>query len=151
MIGVLLLHTSPVSGYACTGWHPVHNQPFVSRTDPSLFGNIHGWLSDCFTETYSCGSKCDDSDKRHQSTTCSPDHCSRERPAASPADYVRRAARLVAACGFKMVDIVPGIVDRRIANPRIEGDLWVKVSVNRFNSSGAVDGQVLCLAHIVRW
>ncbi|KAH8910361.1 hypothetical protein BR93DRAFT_964252 [Coniochaeta sp. PMI_546] len=145
----ILLYASVVMAYACTDWHAVHNQPFVSRIDPTLFGNIHGWLSDCYTESYPCGSTCDPEQK--SSTTCTTEWCSRERPDASPADFVRNAAKLVTTCGFEMVDIVPGIVDRRIANPRIEGNLWVKISVNRFNGSDGIDGQVLCLGDVVRW
>jgi hypothetical protein len=147
----MLLCASLVDGYACRNWHPVHNQPLESEIDPTLFGNIHGWLSDCYTERYACGEKCD-SDQR-SSTTCTTEWCSRERADASPVDFVRRAAKLVTGCGFKMVDIVPGIVDKRIANPRIERDLWVKVSVNRFNGSGSgvVDAQVLCLSEVAKW
>ncbi|OIW35675.1 hypothetical protein CONLIGDRAFT_627727 [Coniochaeta ligniaria NRRL 30616] len=145
-----LLYASAVEAYACTDWHAVHNQPFVSVTDPTLFGNIHGWLSDCYTESYPCGETCD-SDKKG-STTCTTAWCNRERPDASPADFVRAAAKMVGTrCGFEMVDVVPGIVDKRIANPRIEGSLWVKISVNRFNGSDGLDGQVLCLSDVVEW
>ncbi|KAJ9138298.1 hypothetical protein NKR19_g7889 [Coniochaeta hoffmannii] len=160
LVSMLLFSTS-VQGYACANWHPVHNQPFVSTTDPSLFGNIHGWLSDCYIERYACGgggercgssSSDDDDDKGGTTCTTTTHWCDRERADASPGDFVRGAAGLVSRCGFKMVDIVPGVVDRRIANPRIEGELWVKVSVNRFNGSeGGVDGQVLCLSEIVEW
>lgn len=144
-----LLYACAVEAYACTNWHAVHNQPFVSRSDPNLFGNIHGWLSDCYSEEYPCEEKCDSDEKG--SRTCTTGWCSRERPGASPADYVRKAAEMVTRCGFDMVDIVPGIVDKRIANPRIEGSLWVKISVNRFNGSDGVDSQVLCLGDVVQW
>lgn len=148
LIGIVLC-AGPVNGYGCMNWHPVHNQPFVSKTDPTLFGNIHGWMSDCYSESYDCGEDCDSDN--NESTTCTTAWCSRERPGASPGDFVRKASKLVTTCGFEMVDIVPGIVDKRIANPKIEGDLWVKVSVNRFNSSDGVIGQVLCLGDIVKW
>jgi hypothetical protein len=67
----------------------------------------------------------------------------------APADFIRPAAPYVTGCGFKLVDIVSGVVDRRIANPRIEGKLWVKVAVNRFNGSDGVEEQVKCLYDMV--
>ena len=157
LVSMMLFSSPVVQGYACADWHPVHNQPFVSTTDPALFGNIHGWLSDCYTERYACGEeRCGSSDGDEKGgsgcSTTTTHWCDRERADASPGDFVRRAAGLVSRCGFKMVDYVPGVVDRRIANPRIEGELWVKISVNRFNGSGdGVDGQVLCLGEIVEW
>ena len=52
------------------------------------------------------------------------------------------------------MDYVPVVVDKRVANPRIEGKLWVKVAVNRFNGSEGIDQKVQCLYDIVeapRW
>jgi hypothetical protein len=37
----------------------------------------------------------------------------------------------------------------RIANPRIEGKLWVKVAVNRFNGSEGVEPKLKCLYNII--
>jgi hypothetical protein len=148
ILAIALFYTTPVSAYACTNFHPVHNQPFVSQTDPTLFGNIHGWLSDCYRESYSCGQRCD---FHHNTTSCSTQTCYRKRADASPADFVRDAAKKVAGCGFEMVDVIPGIASRRVANPRIEGDLWVKISVNRYNGSSGVERGVLCLGDLVGW
>jgi len=40
------------------------------------------------------------------------------------------------------VDAVPGVVDRGISNPRIEGLLRVKIGVSAFNSTD-IDGEKL--------
>ncbi|KAB5530378.1 hypothetical protein GE09DRAFT_1252524 [Coniochaeta sp. 2T2.1] len=154
----VLLFSVVAEGYPCTSHHAVYNQPFVSLTDPSLFGNIHGWLSNCYTERYACGETCEDDDnhdrgdeKGHTRRKCTTEYCDRERADTFPAEYVRRAGELVKGCGFKMVDYVPGVVDRRVANPRIEGTLWVRIGVNRFNGSEGVERGVLCLGDVVAW
>jgi hypothetical protein len=146
---LIALLVDPATAYRCTGYQPVHNQPFVSTTDPTLFGNIHGWLADCYQEPYECLRNChvDNQGK----TNCEKETCSREVPNTAPRDYVRAAAKRVKGCGFEMVDVVPGIASRRIANPSIERDMWVKVSVNRFNGTEGVEKNVKCLADMVGW
>jgi len=83
------------------------------------------------------------------STSCSAIECTKTHTDKSPRDFVRAAVRRVVECGFRLVDVVPGVVDRRIANPSIEGKLWVKVAVNKFNGSGVVEEQVKCLYDMV--
>ncbi|KAB5581032.1 hypothetical protein GE09DRAFT_460145 [Coniochaeta sp. 2T2.1] len=158
LVSVLLFSVNVVEAYPCTSHHAVYNQPFVSISDPTLFGNIHGWLSNCYTERYACGETCEDDDnhdcgdeKGHTRRKCTTDYCDRERADTSPAEYVRRAGELVKGCGFKMVDYVPGVVDRRIANPRIEGTLWARIGVNRYNGSEGVERGVRCLGDVVAW
>jgi uncharacterized membrane protein len=161
-ITIALMNAPGVAAYACAGFHPVHNQPFISTTDPTLIGNIHGWLSDCYDEQISCGERC----SIQQSTTrCDTEWCSRTGASTSPADFAQAAARRVQACGFRMVDMVPGVADLRVPNPVIEKALWVKVSVNRYNAtnggskkgsegndrSSGLDEQVRCLYEMVEW
>ncbi|KAG4429170.1 hypothetical protein IFR05_015346 [Cadophora sp. M221] len=148
---LLLALPSPVLGYACTS-QPAYNALF-SNPDDSIYGVIHGWLSSCHDENYSCGETCTSSPSSGQKS-CDTIYCSQERTARSPRYYVNQAAELVIDCGFRLVDFVPGVVDRRVPNPRIEGNLWVKVSVNRFNGTNSgremgLDGMVKCLYSIV--
>jgi hypothetical protein len=147
---------TPAAAYPCMNYHPAHNQLFANA-DGTLYGVIHGWLSNCYDYTYSCGESCTTSppsDGGSGGASCSAIYCTQPRTDTAPADFVRAAARHVTECGLRLVDVVPGVVDRRIANPRIEGRLWVKVAVNRFNGSEGVEEQVRCLYDMVeapRW
>ncbi|KAF2184218.1 hypothetical protein K469DRAFT_710130 [Zopfia rhizophila CBS 207.26] len=147
--GVILLlaiaFLPPVAAYRCMYMNPAQNQLFANADD-SLYGVIHGWLSDCYDGTYSCGESCSTSDGK---STCGAIWCSQPRINRPPSYYVNSAARRVQNCDFRLVDAVPGMVDKRIANPRIEGRLWVKVSVNRFNGSEGVLQQVQCLYDMI--
>jgi hypothetical protein len=156
-ISILVLALStPGAAYACMSYHPAYNQLFANADD-TLYGVIHGWLSNCYDVTYSCGESCTTSPpngKGRGSTSCSVIECTQTRTNKAPRDFVRAATRHVAECGLRLVDVVPGVVDRRIANPRIEGKLWVKVAVNQFNGSEVVEEQVRCLYDMVeapRW
>jgi hypothetical protein len=147
-----LLHAGLATAFACNeGRLHVYNQAFQSKIDRTLIGNIHGWLADCNHRVYSCGEECT---KSQGTTTCSVEWCSEKQIARYPSDFVRVAAREVAACGFEMVDMVPRTVMRRIPNPRIEGHYWVKISVNRFNETNGTNGleeQVRCLYDMAPW
>ena len=148
---VFLALCMPTSAFACTNYHPAHNQLFASD-DNTLYGVIHGWLSNCYQHAYSCGESCATSagDRSHAATTsCSTISCTETLTDKTPVDFVMTAAHKVQACGFRLVDVIPVVVDRRIANPRIEGKLWVKVAVNRFNGSEGVDEKVRCLYDMV--
>ncbi|KAH7312794.1 hypothetical protein BKA65DRAFT_516676 [Rhexocercosporidium sp. MPI-PUGE-AT-0058] len=148
---VLLALPSPVLGYTCTS-QPAYNALF-SNADDTIYGVIHGWLSSCYEESYSCGETCTSSGSLGD-RSCDTIYCGQERTAKAPRHYVNQAAERVVDCGFRMVDFVPGVVDRRIPNPRIEGKLWVKLAVNRFNGTDSggesrVDEMVKCLYDIV--
>jgi hypothetical protein len=148
---LILTLATPATAYACTHYHPAHNQLFANE-DNTLYGVIHGWLSNCYNLDYSCGESCTTLaiDKIGEaSTSCSAISCTETRTNRGPIDFVRSAARKVQECGFRLVDIVPGVVDMRIANPRIEGKLWVKVAVNRFNGSEGVEPKLKCLYNII--
>lgn len=140
---------SPTGAYACTKFNPTYNQ-FFANPDSSLYGVIHGWLSDCRDYYYSCGEACSTSSSSNgDSERCSPIYCLGTETVATPRDYVVAAVGHVKACGFELVDAVPGVVGKRIANPRIEMDLWVKVAVNRFNLTDYTDPAVMCLYDMV--
>ncbi|PVH69224.1 hypothetical protein DL98DRAFT_522316 [Cadophora sp. DSE1049] len=150
---ILLSLPVQVRAYACTT-QPAHNALF-SSPDNTLYGVIHGWISSCYDETYSCGESCTSSASSGQKS-CDAIYCSHPRTAKTPREFVNEAAERIVECGFRMVDFVPGVVDRRVPNPRIEGRLWVKVAVNRFNGTtgdggeSEVDGMVKCLYDIVQ-
>jgi len=150
---ILLIFPVQVQAYACTT-QPAYNALF-SSPDDTLYGVIHGWISSCYDETYSCGESCTSSASSGQKS-CDAIYCSHQRTYKAPRYYVNDAAERVVQCGFRMVDFVPGVVDRRIPNPRIEGSLWVKVAVNKFNGTtgkgeeSEVDSMVRCLYNIVQ-
>jgi hypothetical protein len=69
-----------------------------------------------------------------------------------PRQYVQDLVPMVTACGFDMVDgegleSVPEDVRLRVANPGIEKNWWVKISVNGYNVTNAeeTDERVWCL------
>ena len=136
-----------VAAYRCTGMGAAYDQHFTNA-DGSLYGVIHGWLSNCYDESYSCGESCSTA-VSSEKKSCDPIWCSQPRLDKPPSYYVDHAAHRVMSCGFRLINTVPGLVDKRIANPRIEGKLWVKVSVNHFNGSDGVFEQVQCLYGMV--
>lgn len=146
---VALAMPAQVMGYRCISQFPARDQLF-SNQDQTIYGVIHGWLSDCYDYTYSCGESCSTTtyassyDKR-----CDTNYCTEPRPKKTPGAYVREAQALVKDCGFVMVDTVPGIVTKRIPNPMIEGVLNVKIAVNRFNNTEGLDKEVKCLYEMI--
>ena len=134
-----LVMVPQVSAYACIK-SPAYNQLFADPTH-SLFGVVHGWLSDCRDVSYSCGETCT------QGRNCDTHWCSEEQVERTPQQYVNAVIPFVQKCGLRLVEYVPGIIDKRVANPNIEGKKWVKISVNRINNTEgtALDKYVRCL------
>jgi len=141
----------PVAAYPCPSYYPPYDKPFANA-DGTLYGVIHGWLSDCYDETYTCGQSCTTSPANGQET-CDPISCTRPQPFRLPVDFVNSAAWRVENCGFRLVTAVPGVVDKRVPNPRIEGELWVKIAVSAFNSTDIggerLDDGVKCLYEMI--
>jgi hypothetical protein len=142
---------TPADAYPCPEYYPPYDRLFTNANG-TLHGVIHGWSSDCYTETYMCGKSCTTSPADEQ-VSCSPIFCTRSRLFMSPADFVNRAVWRVEKCGFRLVDAIPGVVDKRVPNPRIEGKLWVKIAVSAFNSTDAggerLDEGVRCLYEMI--
>lgn len=141
-----LAFTPQVDAYACLKGQ-AYNQLF---TDPSrtLFGVVHGWLSNCKDESYSCGETCTRTSSGGSSwDDCNTNWCNREEVEKTPQMYVNAVVPWIQRCGLKLVDHVPEIIDKRVANPNIEGRFWVKISVNRINSTdgAGLDKYVNCL------
>jgi hypothetical protein len=152
-VAVLALAALPTlaAAYPCPNYYPPYDKPFTN-VNGTLYGVIHGWLSDCYEETYTCGKSCATSPADGQAT-CSPISCTRSRPFMLPVDFVDRAAWRVEKCGFRLVDAVPGVVDKRVPNQRIEGALWVKIAVSAFNNTDIggerLDKGVRCLYEMI--
>jgi hypothetical protein len=148
---VMLIFTSfaalfgKTHAYPCTGYSHVADQYFVNANN-TIFGVVHGWVSDCYDYICDCSTTCSGGDGSAGSfssctTTCST--CTAIDK--SPSDYVMYTLPKIKRCGFKLVDAVEGDVNLRIANALIEKDLWVKVSVNAYNASGETDPSIFCL------
>jgi hypothetical protein len=148
---ILTILVNPAVAYPCPSYYPPYDRRFANANG-TVFGVIHGWLSDCFDETYECGKSCTTSPSGGE-VTCTPISCTRSKPYMLPMDFVDRAAWRVKKCGFRFVDAVPGVVDRRIPKPSIEEKLWVKIAVNKFNSTDGGeekwDDGVRCLYEII--
>ena len=132
--------------YACWGYSPKSNQYFTSPTT-NISGVIHGWTSDCYTETVQCGQSCSGGDPTTGAgQTCTPTYCTYVYENSSPSYYVNYAAQRVRACGFHLVDNVPQEVSLlRVGNPLFERNWRVKVSVSQYNVSDVTDPSVWCL------
>ena len=134
--------------YPCTGYDPKANQYFINA-DKTLYGVVHGWFSNCYDYKCRCNTVCWDmgSDRswysswKWCSTTCST--CTKSNVA--PIKYVKAALGHVTACGFELVNAVDGDVNMRVANPLIEKEWWVKISVNKFNLTDVTDPSIFCL------
>lgn len=130
--------------YPCTGHGPIADQYFINA-NKTLYGVVHGWLSDCYDYTCGCTTFCwgmgGDSCGRSCSTTCST--CTASNTA--PIKYVNAILGHVKACGFELMDVVDGGVNMRVANPLIEKKWWVKISVNKFNLTDVTDPSIFCL------
>jgi hypothetical protein len=130
--------------YPCTGHGPIADQYFINA-NKTLYGVVHGWLSDCYDYTCGCTTFCwgmgGDSCGRSCSTTCST--CTASNTA--PIKYVNAILGHVKACGFELMDVVDGDVNMRVANPLIEKKWWVKISVNKFNLTDVTDPSIFCL------
>lgn len=143
--------TTGVHGFACYG-RGTHDQYF-SNANKTISGLIHGWVSDCQNESMQCGETC----TWHHSPyfwspavipACTTNWCNHERETASPKSYVLAASRLVEHCGFSLVNSRSHDVPLRIPNPKIERDMWVKISVDKFNVTEETDPAVRCLYEI---
>jgi hypothetical protein len=146
--GVIGSLVGPAQGYACYGHGSDANQYFTN-TNQTFYGVVHGWVSDCYDQSYVCGQSCSSSNSGSGSTmSCTPIWCTEVEVDRTPRDYVTTAAAKVASCGFSLVSGVPNDPTVRIANALIERNLWVKVSVNALNITNSTDPSIVCLHNI---
>jgi len=128
--------------YPCTGYNPIANQYFTNA-NKTLYGVVHGWFSDCYDYTCGCATYCWVTwpSSMMCNTACST--CTASR--AAPIEYVNAASGHVKACGFELVDALDEDVNMRVANPLIEKNWRVKISVNEFNLTDVTDPSIFCL------
>lgn len=143
---VAVMLPTQVQAFNCIT-HPTHNQLF-SNPSGTIHGVIHGWLSNCYYESYSCGETCSTTSSSGY-RSCDTNWCERQRPDRIPRDYVAYAIPYVQGCGFNIVDHVPVTVGKRIPNSNIEERFRVKISVNSFNGSEGLDVGVKCLYDMI--
>ena len=151
------------AGYPCTGREIPWNQFFIMNPTPTtgakapaISGIIHGWLSSCYDKEeckQDCHESCKTVDgKRKCSTSCKKKCNKKTYTDRTPKSFVDVVIPKVKSCGFQMVDVLGGngVVNQRVANPNIEGNLWVKISVNGFNVTSAdkTDASIMCLYDI---
>lgn len=152
-------HSSTARAYACTR-EVAFNQYFSVSATPAkgaaLSGVIHGWLSDC-KDKEDCKQSCHKSCKTVKGKTKCTDNCTKKchkktTTERTPQSFVDAVAPKVKACGFKLVDGLGGkggnaAAKYRVANPRIERDMWVQIKVTGFNVTDPdkTDDAVLCL------
>ncbi|KAM7197562.1 hypothetical protein V8F33_005528 [Rhypophila sp. PSN 637] len=150
-------HSSTARAYACTREKAVDQYFTLSTTAsrPAIGGVIHGWLADC-KDKEDCKQSCHQScktvnGKRKCSNKCTKKCHTKTTTQRAPRSYVDDVAGKVKACGFKLVDGLPGRGNTeakfRVANPRIERDLWVQIRVTGFNVTdpNKTDDAVWCL------
>jgi hypothetical protein len=128
--------------FPCAGYDPVADQYFVNA-NKTLYGVVHGWFSDCYTYSCDCSTDCSSGGDDSPSCFTSCDTCTSSDLA--PITYVNATLPYVQACGFELVDAVDGDVDVRVANPLIEKNWLVKISVNMFNLTNVTDPSIFCL------
>ena len=158
--GVFLLTPfCPSLAFPCTGYGDSVTKYFVNP-NRTIFGAVHGWLSDCYTYTV-CTPVCSQSCRSGSCgvggifgtggsccTTSCYDPCTTYTwYDKAPAEYVVRILPNITACGFALADAVEGDVNLRVANAGIEENWWVKISVNAYNITKATetDRQIWCL------
>jgi hypothetical protein len=133
--------------YSCAGHGTTVDNYFVN-SNRTIFGVVHGWLSDCYEYDCNCYLTCSggtvDNPSRDCTTTCSTCVGTKHEPPY----YVNKTIESIERCGFLMTDAVEGDVNLRVPNALIERDLWVRISVNKFNVTDVTDPSIQCLHDI---
>jgi hypothetical protein len=140
LLGGLAIFAGKADAYSCTGYDTKIDKYFVNA-NKTIFGLVHGYLSDCYTYTCDCYTSCTGGTMPSCSTSCST--CVGVDTHTS--SYVNRVLPKVESCGFQVVDAVEGDVNMRVASALIEKNWWVKISVNTYNLTDETDQSILCL------
>lgn len=133
--------------WACTGYDPKADQYFINA-NKTLSGVVHGWFSDCYNYKCNCVTKCTNSGSGSNggsSKSCSTTCAKCIATSRTPIDYVNATLGHITSCGFELVGGVDVDVNVRVANPLIERNWWVMISVNKFNVTDVTDPSVFCL------
>jgi hypothetical protein len=130
--------------YPCAGYGPIADQYFINA-NKTLYGKVHGWFSNCYDYTCGCTTTCLGTGGDGSGTWCFTTCMTCTTSDTAPIKYVKAALGHVKACGFELVGGVDGDVNMRVANPLIEKEWWVKISVNKFNLTDVTDPSIFCL------
>lgn len=124
---------------------------FVSVKNELLWGQIHGWTLDCEEKKYVCGQDCS-WNRGTKSNNCIDKWCSKNIEVQMPSYYVLQVWDSVAACGFREIghgtsQYVESTLTR-VANPLLEKNHWVSISMMKLNLTDVTDPSVMCLWEI---
>jgi hypothetical protein len=143
----LVYLATPIKAFPCWGKSNGFDQFFTNKR--GISGTIHGWTSDCITQSYACEQNCTWKTGRHGSRnrTCMEGQCNKSVEILKPKDYVNIVLERVEDCGFHKANYDP-FSRIRIANPLLEMNKFVTIEVNQLNVSGVTDPSVECLWNI---
>lgn len=143
------------ASYPCAGRDAAWSQFFASPSG-AVTGVVHSWFSEC-RDRQNCYDSCRDSCSTNASgiRTCTK-KCTKTCTTVTsseriPKDYVDIVTPKVRACGFNIVDALNGAaITTRVANPGIERNHRVRISVNGLNVTrpDQTDAMVVCLYEI---
>ncbi|KAI0593851.1 hypothetical protein F4775DRAFT_576374 [Biscogniauxia sp. FL1348] len=149
VIAFLMLFGRRATAYPCVGYDNPHDAYFANANG-TVFVQARGWLSNCFDRsscTVTCQDVCGKDGCGNVCTTPCIVHTDINRV---PKDYVDNIAPRIMGCGFEPVP-APGEATRlRLANPGIERNWWVRLSVNGYNVTTPAETtpEILCLHDI---
>ncbi|KAI1640042.1 hypothetical protein F4809DRAFT_666225 [Biscogniauxia mediterranea] len=145
----LTLFGRPAAAYPCFG-HGNSHDAYFANADRTVFVQAHGWLSNCYDRT-SCIIHCEEVCEKNGCgllcrTPC-PTYATMNR---TPEDYVENIAPKIMGCGFEPVASPGEATHLRLANPGIEKNWWVRLSVNGYNVTTPVETnpEIICLHDI---
>lgn len=123
-----------------------------TNADSTIFGDVHGWLSECYKYECNCRKICTPGaiDEGRIILHRGPESCVRTCDTCTGVktgslEYVDRIKPKVALCGFRFVDVTVGDAWWRVANAMIEENWLVTISVNTYNVTQETAQEVLCL------
>ncbi|KAI1498709.1 hypothetical protein F5X99DRAFT_392378 [Biscogniauxia marginata] len=139
----------PAAAYPCVG----HGQPhdvYFANVNRTVFANVHGWIGNCY-DTTRCTPMCTPvCDKNGCTMVCTTSCVIYTHTEKEPWWYVDNITPRVTRCGFEVVHSPDVSTNLRVANPGIEKNWWVKISVNGYNVTDPLetDPSVICLHDI---
>ncbi|TPX10040.1 uncharacterized protein E0L32_001237 [Thyridium curvatum] len=152
---LLAVFGRPAQSYPCTQHAPIERRNFANHNN-TIRGAVYGALSDCEDSSDchpDCRTKCHWSFIKFR-TVCHwecEDVCvTGTRVTRDARSYVASVMQNVYNCGFREEWYLENGLLTRIANPGIESNHWVTISVDGFNvtSPNVTDPAVVCLYNI---
>ncbi|KAI1484639.1 hypothetical protein F5X96DRAFT_663483 [Biscogniauxia mediterranea] len=145
----LALFGRPAAAYPCFG-HDNSHDAYFANANRTVFVQAHGWLSNCYDWTgctVHCEKVCGKNGCGLLCKTPCPTFTTINRV---PEDYVENIASEIMGCGFEPVDSPGEPTQLRLANPGIEKNWWVRLSVNGYNvtTPEETNPEIMCLHDI---